>query len=326
MVFIVGRGRSGTTLLSSLLDAHPRICVAPESMFIMYLYRRYRRGPWDAGRVRAFARDLWLESRMRFWRLDRDEVERTLLARAAPVGFGGLCGEVFACHARGRGRGDAKVLGDKNPGYSLFVPELREVFPSARFVHVVRDPRDNVYSFSRVPFDADDTATLAYRWNHYNAAILEATRRFPSAFLRLRYEDLVRAPESELQRLCRFLDVEFVAEMLVRRPATTAPSWHPHRNVPVSDSLAGRWQREMNSEDVRLVDRICSPVARELGYDVECPDVGTRLRARVVRGALLAGVLTRLERLVFRLPPRALSRVIDGYRARTASLDSRPAE
>lgn len=325
MVFIVGRGRSGTTLLSSLLDAHPLICVAPESLFIMYLYRRYRRRPWDSARVRAFARDLWLESRMGPWGLDRDEVERALLARGAPAGFGGLCGEVFACYARGRGRGDATVLGDKNPGYSLFVSELREVFPSARFIHVVRDPRDNVHSFSRVPFDADDTATLAYRWNYYNTAILAASRRSPPSFLRLRYEDLVRNPEAEMERLCRFLDVQFVPEMLVRRAPKPAPSWHPYGSVPVSDNLAGRWQREMSSEAVRLVDWICSPVARELGYDVERPELGTRLLARLGRGALVAGALVRLERLVFRLPPRAVSRIIDAYRARTASLDEDPA-
>ena len=290
----------------------------------MYLYRRYRRGAWDEARVRAFARDLWFESRMQLWGLDRGEVERALLARGARDGLGGLCEEVFACHARGRDRVDASVLGDKNPGYSLFVPELREVFPSARFIHVVRNPRDNVHSFSRVPFDANDTATLAYRWNHYNKAILRASRCFPASFLRVRYEDLVESPEAELGRLCRFLGVQFVPEMLVGRLATPAPSWHPHRNKPVLESLAGFWRHEMSPKDVELVDRICGPLARELGYEIDRPKVRIRPLARVVRGALMAGLLAQLERLVFHLPPREMSLIIDAYRARSASLNWRP--
>jgi len=65
MFFIVGRGRSGTTLLRLLLDTHPKISVAPEAQFIMNLYGKYAGvTEWDDDRILAFYNDLWLEKRL----------------------------------------------------------------------------------------------------------------------------------------------------------------------------------------------------------------------------------------------------------------------
>ena len=83
--FIVGRGRSGTTLLSRMFAKHPQIAVAPEGFFAMSLERRYGSGAWDASRIDAFGRDLLLENRMRTWKLDVGRLRGVLMERAATL-------------------------------------------------------------------------------------------------------------------------------------------------------------------------------------------------------------------------------------------------
>ena len=55
ILFIVGRGRSGTTLLARMLTHHPLIAVAPEGFFAMNLERKYRAGPWNERRIAALS-------------------------------------------------------------------------------------------------------------------------------------------------------------------------------------------------------------------------------------------------------------------------------
>src|SRR5260221_7951748 len=133
MFFLLGRGRSGTELLRTILDAHSGISVAPEALFILNLARAYRRRPWSERRIRDFGRYLFLEDRMRLWNVTRENLETIWKALPADAGFGRRCAEVYEAHARAGRKNEGCLLGDKNPTFSLFVPELMELFPQAKF-------------------------------------------------------------------------------------------------------------------------------------------------------------------------------------------------
>jgi len=219
MFFILGRGRSGTTLLSRMLGMHDNIVVAPEGFFAMNLWRRYGRKPFTEAQVDDFCRDLLRENRMQTWNLDTTDVairlRSALSAMHGAVSYSRACELVYESYAHVTlGKVSARLFGDKNPHYALLVERLLKTFPHARFLHMVRDPRDNILSYKSVPFDVNDSRALAYRWRAYNLRLLRAQAAAPDRFLQVRFEDLLANADAELGRVCEFLGIAYEPSML----------------------------------------------------------------------------------------------------------------
>lgn len=328
MFFIVGRGRSGTTLLARILSSHPSLCVAPEGLFVMSLWPRYRNARWDEKKIRQFARDIWTEDRMRRWKLEPRRLEERLVSLLPDVTFARLCALVYLEHCSSDH--SVKLVGDKNPHYSLFARELTEMFPKARFLHLVRDYRDNILSYRRVRFDLSSVPGLAYRWRRYNELVEAAKYRCPSRFLQVRFEDLVSVPEQCLKAVCRFLGVEYGRSMLSFHllSAEAQPAWHKNVSRPLDPSVVGRWRTELKVTESRMADRICQPFALKYGYPNERSAKGgvsdeKRGGASVLVSSIGVGLgwmVTCLEGLLFGFPLAIRARVIRVYRWWTGNI------
>jgi hypothetical protein len=317
-LFLVGRGRSGTTLLKAMLDAHPAVCVAPEALFVMNAHHRYARGVWDPARVEAFARDIWLERKLRTWDLDPAAVTERLRA-VEPPSFPVLCRAVYEEYARSQGKPAPVWVGDKNPHHALLVRELMASFPEARFVHIVRDYRDNILSYQGVRFDLQSTGALAYRWRRYNEEVLAAARDAPERFLRLRYEDLAAEPKPSLERVCGFLGIPYDPAMLRFHEAhrDEAREWHAGLSAPVDAARVARWREAMPPRKVAVAERVCGALGERLGYPASGPKGGA---AAAAWGIGLGAAAVALERALFTFPMGLRSRLIAYYRAVTGSL------
>jgi len=325
LFFIVGRGRSGTTLLRLLLDTHPSISVAPEAQFIMNLYGKYAGvTKWDDDRILAFYNDLWLEKRLDDWNLNRERLRQDLLACGCRASFADLCRIVYANYAAIQGKGDAVLLGDKNNHYALFVKELMALFPEAKFIHIVRDPRDTIVSYQSVRFDAGSTCALAYRWNRYNQEILKYSNEYPDRFILVRYEDLVMDPVHHLGRICSFLGVDYNPVMLefYKYQSKNILKWEWHQNLrkPLDRGLVYKWKGIMKDRDVLCSDYICGSLARRFGYESAYPEKSVSLLITTLPGVIYGMVLTYLERCIFFLPLKLRSNIITCYRIVTGSL------
>lgn len=316
MFFLVGRGRSGTELLRKILNSHSSISIAPESLFLVALRRAFAHATWSEKRVERFARAIFRDDRMRLWNVDRDALERRWRATPATTTYAARCAEVYEAHADAEGKRNGRLLGDKNPTFSLWVPELMDLYPDARFVHMVRDYRDNVLSHQQVQFDLNSVAALGYRWKYYNEAILAAAKRSPERFHLVRFKALLRSPRPILEGLCRFLGVE-VEEAMFRaheRKETGVPAWHLNTARPLDTRRAGRWRRDLSENEIFMLDAICQPLGAALGYS----PAGEPSR-RWYPGSTVGWAATVLERILFRLPVPLQSVIMTSYRELTGS-------
>jgi hypothetical protein len=113
-------------------------------------------------------------------------------------------------------RGKAVIL--KNPNHSFRIKVLLDIFPQAKFIHIIRDPYvvypssihllkslSRVHSLQRPTFEGLDERVLATYVDLYRK--LEEGRELvdPSRFYELRYEDLIADPEGQLRRLYEHL-------------------------------------------------------------------------------------------------------------------------
>ncbi|HWM21871.1 MAG TPA: sulfotransferase [Ilumatobacteraceae bacterium] len=266
--FIVGCGRSGSTLLRAMCDGHPDLAVPPESHFVVQLAPRGRAAnrPFDAG---AFVDQLAASERFRLWEIERDVIAAAFAA-SPPQDYPQAVRHVFGLWASARGK---SRYADKTPVYVLHIRELARVFPEAVFVHLVRDGRDVACSFLELGW-ADSIEEAAMHWRLRVTRGRRAGRALPAGrYLELRYEDLVRDPGTQLRAMCSTIELPFSAAMLdhsdraaeVMR-TTGHPEYHRQLALPPTPGMRD-WRRELSAVDVARFELLAGEALEEHGYE-----------------------------------------------------------
>jgi hypothetical protein len=274
-VFVVGCPRSGTTLLQRLLDAHPELAVINETLWITREAKN-RTGVAGNGLVTPELVSRLFELR-RFQRLElpRADVERLVEERLSYARF---VTRVFDLYGQVRGK---RLVGDKSPGYVRELRKLHALWPSARFVHLIRDGRDvwlSVAAWKKADrtvghfatWAVDAVVTTALWWERSVRLGREAGASLgPALYHEVRYEDLVADPARACGVLCGFLGLPYDAAMLrfhegrAKKHEPGLPSkraWLP----PTSGLRDSRSQ--MPVEDHERFEAVAGDLLDELGY------------------------------------------------------------
>src|SRR5439155_14596986 len=126
-----------------MLDSHSQIAIPGESHFITEMAHRGKRyEAADGFATERFLEDLLAHERFQAWGLPAEAV-RNSLSRRSPASLADAFRAVYAAYAAHRGK---QLFGDKTPGYVRELPLIADLFPEARFVHLIRDGRDVVLS------------------------------------------------------------------------------------------------------------------------------------------------------------------------------------
>ncbi|MBN1951927.1 MAG: sulfotransferase [Bacteroidales bacterium] len=276
--FIIGRGRSGSTLLRSVFDAHPQVKVPLESRFVQMLYYRYHgRKSWKPEHAAELIRDL--EHGFEPPDLDKVQFAADLQAHASELSFSNICKLIYLNIKPVPDRKDIQWIGDKNPRYSFFTETLLKLFPNARFIHLVRDYRDNISSIARSHKTLGESANPCIatgRWKFYNQVIERVKKKYPGRFITLRFEDLVNEPEKEVRRLCDFLSLEFLPSMLSYHKNIdslykdkTFSTLHGSLKNPFDTSRIGMWQQAVPLKTIRRCEVLAGRLPEKYSYHLE---------------------------------------------------------
>lgn len=306
---VMGTGRSGTTLLRALLNAHPALHLTFEGSFFSFPRPRPRPDDRGGGRWLAHYRRTLP---YRWLRLAPGSVERSLARPASEVGAPAVMAALMRAAASRHGR---PRWGDKTPTHLLHLPALFAAFPNARVLHLVRDPRGAVASLARMPWAPAGVALNAL---FVRAQLARVPTRHPG-LLELRLEDLLSEPEPTLRRALAFADLPW-DDRLLDHPNHTPDDvppfpWLLGARRPLG-LAAGHPSSELTAAERRLVERICAPALLRYGYP---PGDPTPIGAGELR-ALLGG-LTPLPRTLVQLVRIALLLRGSGERELAALVD-----
>ncbi len=189
---MVGFPRSGTTLLEQVLGSHPAVVTSNEKPTLDDATRAFLRTPGDVARLAAMRGAGLKQHRDAYWRRVREH------------GIA-VAGRVFI---------------DKQPYYTLQLPLILRLFPAAKIVFSVRDPRDVVLSCFRRRFLMSapnfQFLTLDGTARFYDATMRLAEiyrAKLPLELLQLRHEDLVSDFEARVRETCDFLGLTWQDSM-----------------------------------------------------------------------------------------------------------------
>lgn len=253
-IFIVGMPRSGTTLLASMLSAHSRIAICPETHYFDRYWKKCVRQDCLSNPV---ARRTYVEgfladpglSAFGFGDSEKEQLRKSMLSAA---GHGAILSALLEAYAQRQGK---DIAGEKTPGHIWYVERILETYPEARIVAMIRDPRDTILSLEALPWHYYGFLDSVAQWR-------SAARRVRAVAcaggLSLRFEDLITAPQRELKRICTFIGVGYEAHMLDHREAANFdPKTEPwKRNVlaPLDPSNQGKWRTRMPKRKLAAVD------------------------------------------------------------------------
>ncbi|MEM9166569.1 MAG: sulfotransferase [Planctomycetota bacterium] len=268
--FIVGSPRSGTTLLQTMLMQAPGVTIPPETHFVSLTYDRRRiHGPietdagWLAGTEAILKRNALAEFPI------ADDRLRERLAEPGPRTYARMLTNWLSLCAE---HAEAGTVGEKSPGHTEHIPRLAEWFPDARFVHIVRDPRDVALSHAEV-WDRS-TLQAALRWRFDQRLVRSAGGLLEHRIRTVRYEDLVAEPAGTIRAAAAFLGIEFVEAMTdpSNRTQTGFAAYEKHKQQTLEKVTTSRIQRykgKLAASAVAEIQLLCGREMRRLGYEPE---------------------------------------------------------
>jgi len=215
-VFIVGAPRSGTTLLQSFLASHPRIQSFPETHFFSAAFPRLcikRMLTWSALNVRGVLKRFLHE-------INRpDLIEEYGHINLLEHNYANTLIRLLDHLTLEAGK---DIWVEKTPRHIFFVEEISNRVPKAKFIHIIRHGADVVASLYEV------TNRDFFKWRkgkqhlfakglsidkcikRWNDAVQITAKWYRcSNHLLVKYEQLVKSPPEELDKICNFLEINY---------------------------------------------------------------------------------------------------------------------
>ena len=267
-ILILGAQRSGTSLLSRMLNQHPEIGVPQESHAYNHFYNiRHLYGDLALRHnQQLLLKDIASFGDVRLWSpaLDIEDANRNI----SGPGFGAVFDAMMTSWANKQGKSSC---GEKTPSHIDFVDPILDYFPDMRLVHIIRDPRDVCLSMIRARFGPKNYFAAATAWSKYLSKMTSLKKRYPNTkIIEIRYEDLLANPVSVLRILCTGLGVDYADSMQQfhdeEHPYNTDVTNLENLRKPLMIDNSGKWRYEFSVRAIETIEFITAAHTANYGY------------------------------------------------------------
>lgn len=209
--YIIGIGRSGTSLLMSLLGSQPVIHTPPENYFSVFFERSF------SNKTTFSAREIELihKFNLAFGKLQPYvgfdyQLPDSLLKNGFQGTYFQLCKIIYSSFKHvSFPEKNPSIFIDKNPSNTLFLNRIKRFNPEAKYILMVRDYRGNILSRKEsIHLLSPNIAFNAIRWNYFTMKALIWKNKYPNHVFIVRYEDLVNNTDVSLKNIFSFLEVD----------------------------------------------------------------------------------------------------------------------
>lgn len=224
-VFLLGFPRSGTTLLDQILSSHSRVTVLEEKENLEEFYRRFPAAPQRLDELMACSEEVLQAWRDNYWQEVSKEVELS----------------------------DAGMIVDKLPLNTILLAHIRKLFPAAKIIFALRDPRDAVFSCFQQRFGMNQAMfqflKLETAASYYDRAMSLAKVYIDQLSIPVhlvRYESVIADFDEEIGEVLAFLELPWEDavrdyQAVARQRRISTPS---ARDVtrPLYSTSIGKWR------------------------------------------------------------------------------------
>ena len=259
-IFIVGVGRSGTSLLQSMLNAHSKIAFPPETHFVR---SHLAKGLSLSECKNQILKDQYLQN------LELDLEKIVAKSESCEAFYKQMMAEYLANKAK-------DFIGDKDPKNIENLKVIKKYFPDALVVHVYRDPRAVISSRLKAKWSKDNPL-----WQHilaYKAQFNYMKQNqyiFGDNFVDLKYEELLENPKAELEKILVKFDLKFEIGMLEFFKSAgdvvkgEEISWKENLYKPIMKENIDKWKNEMNEKTTTIIEKSLLTEMKRCRYEYD---------------------------------------------------------
>jgi hypothetical protein len=299
-ITVTSPGRSGSTLLMRMLAEHPDIIVHerfPYEQRVCSYWMHFIQvlaTPVDTSQAESF--EFWTDRKrlIPFPPFFLDPVFAGSVGAAVDRWYGSDQVEEFARtaqatvesyyreYARGRKRATPAFFAEKFAPADHIRSIMRQLYPRAREIFLVRDPRDTLVSVrafenkrGRGEFAGQLVETDEQLVGMIRNSILDLTRLWKSRSqygMLVRYENLIRSPTKQIRAMLDALELDSsanIVDAMVKAGNENTANVNAHKTSPDAESSIGRWKRDLEPRLQKICDEAFNGLLDELG-DSSC--------------------------------------------------------
>jgi hypothetical protein len=298
-VFVCGHRRSGTTLLINLLDSVNEAIVYPDDSGFFYMYYPLCETMDDTNEDKIYRlvnkvaienlgslidkQKCTINEKEKLYKQQKKFIDKLknfnkkqFTTRDILKYFIKSFGEVFLDGIK------PKFWVEKTTSSEIYAIEMKKWFPDAKFIHVIRDPRD-IWSSLMSGWDRRYSKYNTSKNNLMHSMIERGVLGFQMAidnqitigksnYHVVRYEDLVDNPDNTMKNIANFMDIDFSKNLLT--PSTFGINWRGNnfsgdKFNGISNNNSEKWKSRISEKDAMLIEYYFSSLMEEFGYKLQ---------------------------------------------------------
>lgn len=290
--FILSTARTGSTLLSSMLNMHSEVISTVEEPFAYNLYQRYYKvNKWSDDTIEKYCDDFYLFSngKLELQFGSKVDLYNILKTNQAKLNITNAIKLSYLTFFPDKNKDNITTIVDKQLHFHFHLEDIIKYYPSAKFIILIRDPRDTVFLKQQYAIKNNkkkDIYILAKLWDYIYCSIFKKLEKIDkNRFIIIRYEDLVSNPEIELTNICNFLDIRF-NENLLNSHKTIQLEFDKKINIlddeakkkytidikslteKINSDKIDLWKTKLSKKESDLIWSICGDTALKYNYQV----------------------------------------------------------
>lgn len=275
-VFVLGCGRSGTTLLYHMLLSSGNFAIyRTESNVINLLEPRFGDLRLDWNRRRLLK--AWYDSRMySLSGLDKGPLEARVKAECR--NGGDFLRIIMEEMARQQG---VERWAECTPEHLLYLARIKATIPNALIIHIIRDARDVALSMDKgfwirpLPWDMNQRLpVIGLYWEWIVRRGREYGKKLGADYTEVHFEELVRQPHATLARLGRFIDQDLDYDCIQKVGIGSVSEPNTSFESGAGFNPVGRWREKFPHEELKKFEGLIGTTLEELGYPLATKESG----------------------------------------------------
>lgn len=271
-VFITGCPRSGTTMLASMIGSGEDCIATPESdFFVDNIYKnlsKYNSDQSKSDLIEYFNKNY----RFKQWSINPKDIQN-IPNKINFSNYGEVIENTVSLYAEKHAsiKTENLVRIDHTPSSIKYFDALNNLFPNAKYIFILRDPRAVFASVKSLDWGANTPLKLGEIWNEYVGLFLAIKRMFPKQIHLIKYENILTNAEAEIQKACDFINIEYNDSLLLghgfKIPGYTARQ-HKLVGKNLDKSRIEKWKENLNEKEISIIESNCKILMQAFDYNL----------------------------------------------------------
>ncbi len=270
-IFIIGAGRSGTTLLRRILiDAN--IAIPPESYVFWKVYIYFNcfqlLGWKNISRIIISCYSKHPEYYV--WKTNLEPVfKKCLHLKKEKRNLSNIINLIYLEYSV-QNQNNIICWGDKTPMNTFYLKWIKKTFPHSKFINVIRDGRDVVSSYKMAKLS--NISHTCWRWKKSLKITDQFEKKFPDSIINIKYENLVIKPRDTLKDIFNFIGINYLEKyyinLIVKSKIEDVKQYDHLKKVnkPLDGKSIGKWRENLNEKEKKFVLLKIGKMLRQTGY------------------------------------------------------------